>query len=246
MLDEDDRLSGGLQRPDDLEHLGRFDGVHARRRLVEEEKAGLRGESPGKLDPAPVRVGKGVGPVPTAGQEAVAEGGKDDLRLGAPVFLGSEEGRGLHDRGEDLRDGTEGARLFSGAVGGVVADEDVVDDAHVGEDPAVLERPSQSQSRNPIRPHAEDAPPLEPDLPGVGTFVAAQDVEEGGLAGAVGADHAHELALLHAHGDRVEGGDSAEFSREGIDLEQVLGFLHQSIPMMPLGRNRTISTRARP
>ena len=60
----------------------------------------------------------------------------------------------------------------------------------------------------------------EAHLAGHGGEAAGDDVEERGLARAVGADQAHHLALGHREGDAVERGEAAEVAREARDLQQ--------------------------
>ena len=49
---------------------------------------------------------------------------------------------------------------------------------------------------------------------------AADQIEEGGLAGAVGADHGAQLARLDRERDVVDGDQAAEGARDVLDLEQ--------------------------
>src|SRR5690606_12094013 len=56
------------------------------------------------------------------------------------------------------------------------------------------------------------------DLAAVGFVEAGEDLQEGGLAGAVGAAEAHPLAVTHRPGDAVEQDPLAEGLGEGGEL----------------------------
>jgi hypothetical protein len=70
-----------------------------------------------------------------------------------------------------------------------------------------------------VRPQAGErlAPPAQRPL--VGAREAADDVEQGRLAGAVGSDDPQDLALLDVQADGVEGRQAAEADRGAVDLE---------------------------
>ena len=61
---------------------------------------------------------------------------------------------------------------------------------------------------------------VEHDPAGARREESADQVEEGGLAGAVGADHGAQLARLDRHRHVVDGDQAAEMPRDVFDLEQ--------------------------
>ena len=49
---------------------------------------------------------------------------------------------------------------------------------------------------------------------------AADQIEDGGLAGAIGADDGEYFALVHREADAVDGADAAEIDDEIVGLEE--------------------------
>ena len=83
--------------------------------------------------------------------------------------------------------------------------------------------------------------------PEVGVEKSADQIEEGGLAGAVGADHRAQLAGLDRHRDVVDGDQAAEMARDVLDLEQAHDVaLRRMMPSTPRGKNSTTSTKNSP
>ena len=76
---------------------------------------------------------------------------------------------------------------------------------------------------------------------------AADQVEEGGLAGAVRADHGAQFAGLDDHRHLVDRDQAAEMLGDVLDAQQahVLAF-RPKIPSTPRGKNSTISTKNAP
>ena len=62
--------------------------------------------------------------------------------------------------------------------------------------------------------------PAKPHLAGIGPIDAGDQVEAGGLAGAVGADQRDDLALGHGEAHLLHGPQAAEALRHRADLEQ--------------------------
>ena len=71
-----------------------------------------------------------------------------------------------------------------------------------------------------LRRGVPDLGALEPDRAGVGAVDAGDDVEQRGLARAVGADEAQDLAPLDREIDPVERGHAAEFLGEPAHFEE--------------------------
>ena len=112
------------------------------------------------------------------------------------------------------------ARAGAGMPARVGADEDVLEDGHRREELDVLERARDAPAHDLVRRRAEQALAVERDLARLGPVEARDDVEGGRLAGAVGADQAGDLALLHRERDVVEGDDAAEAARDVAELEE--------------------------
>src|SRR5262245_35442921 len=71
-----------------------------------------------------------------------------------------------------------------------------------------------------VRPGTRDVGAVEADFPAVGVEIAGDQIEERGLAGAVGPDDADCLAARDAEIDGVGRLDRAEGSGEAVDLEE--------------------------
>ena len=88
-----------------------------------------------------------------------------------------------------------------------------------GEQARVLEGAAQAEPGPGRRRAVGDVDAGQLDPPGVGTEEPGDDVEERGLAGAVGPDDADDLAVLGVERHVVEGGVAAEAEREPAHLE---------------------------
>jgi hypothetical protein len=73
-----------------------------------------------------------------------------------------------------------------------------------------------------VRPDPAQRPALPGDLPGVRSDEAADDVEQRGLAGAVGPDEAEHLAVADVERHGVEGLEAAERDADVAHTEQRL------------------------
>jgi hypothetical protein len=96
----------------------------------------------------------------------------------------------------------------------VDSDHDVLEHGHGGKEGKVLEGATDPQRRDLMGGEADDGLATEDDVPGAGRVQPADAVEQGGLAGPVGADQAEDLAFLYVEGNRVEGDDAAEANGE--------------------------------
>ncbi len=84
----------------------------------------------------------------------------------------------------------------------------------------VLEGTGDAECRDLVRRHVGDVGAVEAE-PARGRLVdAAHQVEDGGLARAVGADDGEDLALLDGEAHAVDGADAAEVDRELVGLEE--------------------------
>ncbi|MNQ89711.1 hypothetical protein D3C85_1050260 [compost metagenome] len=105
----------------------------------------------------------------------------------------------------------ERERLQHGIVEVDVApDQQVLDHAALTEERQVLKGAADAQAGKLGRLELRRVLALEQDLPLAGRQNAADEVEGGGLAGAIGADQAHDLARHHLQADCVHGLDAAE------------------------------------
>src|ERR1019366_3958783 len=85
------------------------------------------------------------------------------------------------------------------------------------------------------------------DAAGAGREEAADEVEESGLAGAVGADHRVQIAGLDLEGYAIDGDQAAEGAHDIVDLEQAHACLvGRRMPSTPLVKNTTTSTKKMP
>ena len=76
---------------------------------------------------------------------------------------------------------------------------------------------------------------------------AADEIEEGGLAGPVGADDGAQFARFDRHGYAVDGDQAAEMLRRVLDTQQAHDAVFRLMrPSTPRGKNSTISTKKRP
>ena len=147
------------------------------------------GQGAGDLEPALVAVGQVPGEVLgrpcRARRSRAAPGPLPGRRLLAAEL------RPAQDRGERARLGPA-----------VAADQDVLQRRHVGEQPDVLERPGDARLDDLAAAWAAGPLPSNDDLALGGQVQAGEAVEERGLAGAVGADQADDLALAGRRGRR--------------------------------------------
>ena len=127
-------------------------------------------------------------------------------------------------------------------------DQDVVHDAQIAEDAAELERARDPSRRQPFRRKAGDVLPLEADIAGIGPVEPGHEIEQGGLAGAVRADDADQLALGEIEVDAVDSGEAAEAARQPAQGQQRCSACvrHQIVPNRPCGLNRTSSRSTMP
>ena len=89
-------------------------------------------------------------------------------------------------------------------------EDDVLIDAEDGDQVVVLEDEADfpaAEDGESLVLEGEDVFPVHADGAGGGAVQAAQHVEEGGLAGAGGADHGGEFALFHRQVHAVQGAD---------------------------------------
>src|SRR5207249_7216974 len=90
-----------------------------------------------------------------------------------------------------------------------------------------LEGAGDAEIRDGPWKEARDVLSLKADPPPVGLHVPRDHIEEGGLAGAVRADDAHELALLESEAQILRGADHAEELGQADRLEDRAYRIHR-------------------
>ena len=178
--------------------------AHARGGLVEAEQLRLRGQRDADLEVALLAVGQVGGQLPVL----VAEPHRLQHGVGAVEHVGeravvAQEAPGVPPR-----------------LGG---DAHVLEHGRAGQDIGDLVRARHALPGDAIRGQPGDVLPVEHDAPARRPEHAGQAVEEGGLAGAVGADDGADLALLHGHRHVVERGEATEPHRETLGAEDDRG-----------------------
>src|SRR5262249_61516119 len=106
------------------------------------------------------------------------------------------------------------------ATAGVTADTDVVEHRLRREQGEVLEGSSDADLGDAVRRAAEHRAPVEQDVSAVGGVQPADAVEQGRLAGTVGADQTENLPFIEAERDAVEGDDAAKAHCHIANLQQ--------------------------
>ena len=179
-------------------------GVEPGRRLVEQEQLRLRRECSGDADQLALAVAEfarmDVGEV---GQLHRLERLVDLLGGGVATAAGPD------DVGQE--------RVPPRAIGG---DQQVVANGEVLEQLERLERPDQPELGPRVGAQAGEVGPVEGDVALGDRREAGDGVDEGGLAGTVGADQADQLAGLAGEVDVVVRVESAVGDREAFGFEQ--------------------------
>src|SRR5690606_29598238 len=114
-----------------------------------------------------------------------------------------------------------------------VADDQVVEHRGPVEQMRALERASDAEARDAIGAQLRDVLPLEDDPARSGLVRAGNEIEEGRLAGTVGADDRADLAAAKRRADVADRGQSAESLGEGTDFEHGPAFLTVHRPTGP-------------
>src|SRR5207302_1529837 len=208
VLDERDRRAELLiDVEDEAAHVLLLLDVHPGHRLVEQQEPGLGGQRPGELDALLQAVGQ-------AARRRLADRldlqEVDDPLDEGPVFELLTPGRPPVERLEQ----EASAHLHEPAR------HDVVEHAHALEQGDVLERARDAEGRDVRRRQVRAIPSLERDPAFVRVIEPADGVEQGRLAGAVGADDRHDLPPRDAQADPVDGDERAESHADAGHLEQ--------------------------
>src|SRR5690606_5414998 len=99
----------------------------------------------------------------------------------------------------------------------VAGDAHVLPDREVGEDASVLEGPDQTPPRELVGRRARHVLAAEHDSSTGRLEEPRDEVEGGGLTGAVGAHQAQHFALEDLEGEVADGGETAEVARQPLN-----------------------------
>src|SRR6266540_2589256 len=229
--------------PLDESHQGRLlSGVHPCRRLVQQEHGRVRSHGPGDLEATLVSVGQilrqVVGVPPDPDEVEQLEGTFDGGLLLLALLRGAEHG-------------PADPRL----VVRIQSDHDVLESAHVGEQPDVLkcppdappcdlERPSRSGewTKEPERRPLEQVVSFEEDRAGRRKVDPGHHVEESGLPGAVWSDQAEDLAFFDAQCQVGQRPQTSEVLGDRLCFEQG----HGQAPPCSWASNTVVSRTSPP
>ena len=213
MFDQEDGHALGSDLLDQLHQLAFFLWRGAGGRLVEEQQARVAGERAGDLQPPLVAIGQIAG-------------------VAVRMLLDADEPQQLHRLVGDpglllslapgFEQGVPDFRVHSR----MLADPDVVEGRHVGEEPDLLKGPSDAQLGDPVRLEAGDVLALENHLAGRRLVDAGDRVEQRGFAGSVRPDQREDLALSDLKADLVDGGQPAEAFRHGVHRQDLPVLAH--------------------
>src|SRR5512134_949960 len=189
VLDEEDRHPQFPYFPDQAEHLRRLRLVHPRRRFVQKEEARLRGQRPGDLQPPLVAVREAARRLPGIRPGQAHQVEEFPRPFPDPPLLFP-----FPPRAQD-------APPHPRAGAAMAAHHHVLLHRHGAEETDVLEGTADAPAGNGVGGKAGGRLPVEDHRPFRGREEGGDHVEEGRLAGAVRADHPHDLAGVHGKGD---------------------------------------------
>ncbi len=100
------------------------------------------------------------------------------------------------------------------------AHQDIVEDAEIGEDAAMLERARHAEGGQPVGRQPGDVAPLEADGARIGFVQAGHEIEQRRLSRAIGTDDADQLGVAHVQIDAIDGRQSPESTGQSADFKQ--------------------------
>ena len=177
MLDDDDRLTATVQLGDAVGEVPDERRVHAAGGLVEEQDRGVGDEQGGQLQQLALAVGEVAGGLMGQPRDA------DELQQLRRATL-------LTRRASATQDGAEPPLI---ALRG---HQQVLQDGEAHEQPGELERTADAEVKDAIGRSVGDVVAAEAHRALLDALIAGDDVEQGRLARAVGADQAVDLALV--------------------------------------------------
>src|SRR2546428_200512 len=180
VLDDEERAAPAAELADGLGDLAADDRMYTGERLVEQEQGGLDHEVHRKLE-----------------QALLADGGTPPGRIDEP-----HEPEALEPGA-----GTSPPVAHAAAHGG---DGEVLAHGQLAEESHRLERPPDAPSGDLVRRQVVDALTVVEHAPAVGPEQARDEIEDRGLAGAVGPDEADDTARLDLERAATAGAEAAE------------------------------------
>src|SRR5688572_14172832 len=226
VLDQQHRDAALRDAADDAGQAVELGRREPRRRLVEQDDARLAGKRARDLEQAALAERQRA----DVGVAQPGEADEFDQLFGAPALPLLFQFSSTNDQPCETT-----------AKPGVRPHHHVLQHRHAAERPVVLEGAHDAQARDAVRRQAEDRLAGKADLALVGVVGAGDDVEGGGLAGAVRADHAEDLALAQVEVETGHGGQPAEALGQAPYLEN-----RSHRPISPLGCRRMAATTSRP
>ena len=172
----------GAQRPDAGGDVGALDGRQTAAGFVQQQEFGVAGQTEGDLQLALLPVGERTHHL----VPQVPDPGRFEQFLGGRLQLFD-----LHEIAEDA---------VAPLLHALQSDEGVDVYGLLGEQAGDLERPGHAHMSAAIHRHARDVLALEMHRAFGGLELAGENVEQSGLAGAVGADQSQTLPRLDAEG----------------------------------------------
>src|SRR4051794_21868072 len=232
MLDHQDR-EGTRQARDQVDHAAGLARRHARGRLVQQQEVGLAGERDPDLELALLAVGQVAGK-PRA---VVAEVHAMHQLLGARDHVAEAP-----DRREEIE---------RAAAAPLHRQPQVLAHAEILEQVVTLEGAGNTQAADAARRPAGDVGVLDQNPAGAGLELAADLVDQAGLAGAVGSDDDVALARLDREVDVVGDDEASERAAEMIGAQHAHGLrlrsrICRNVPQMPPGKNITQQMKMMP
>src|SRR6266545_8278681 len=183
--------------------------IHSRHRFVEQEEVGLHSKRTAELHPLLQTVRE----LPDLDLADVLNLEKVDDLLDAAALLDLFRER----RSDPQQLPEEAAAHLQGPPR-----HDIVERGHAFEQRYVLERACNATPRRLVGPHCRAPLALEDDAAVLRVIEAVDDVEQRGLARAVGADNGADLAFADIEGNAADCLDAAECERDVLDCEQHL------------------------
>src|SRR5262249_39415288 len=194
MLNDENRNAAPGDTADERQRTIDFARIEPGIDLIEHEQPRPHGKALGKLEP--LASGKGErrsGPISECGEPGEGEllaGGLDGFAH-APVGAAEERARG-----------------------------DVFEDAHARKRLHDLERACETAARRLEWPLPRYILSPKGDLSAGRAMHAGYDIDERGLARAIGSDHGNDLSLFEGEAHRVEGVDASEVFADSFELQK--------------------------
>ena len=221
VLDQEDRGAVlAVEVAEHLDHLVALGGTQPSHHFIEQQQLRPRGERARHLEALAVR--------------------QRERRCGQVALRA--EAQSFHDIAGEL------ARILGGRGSQECADHDVVEHGESGERLHDLEGAADAGGADLVRAQAVDGFPLENNFAGVRGIDAGDHIEDGGLAGAVRADQAVDVALGDLERRRVHRTQAAERFADRAHFEKRAHSrsFRASVGQMPCGRNITTRSSTTP